>query len=390
MQFAPANTSSQQEPAQQQQQLPDQTYLGGGFHPNGLVSAYPIIGNGYNPIKPAAGLFGMPTGEQGPMGNAGGMGGMGGGSMFGGGPMGPMGPMGGMPPGQFIPNQLSDPFTQGISAGNNMASYASQAAPGAALFHAGMYDPTMNALESSFLGSSANLGRTQLLQAFANAGNTLNLGFNQGQNQLWGGFNQGNQLLDTGMRQGTQMLNHATNQGRLGLQDAFNRIDAQYVNSPFHTSRGRQMDDAANVFAENQMNTGAQLGIQQAGQAGQLGQQQSTLANQLSLQQGSQAEQLANNMAGMGMQFGNNIVNQGANLALERQRMAAQSLPFTFGFPTQVATANQQAAAGMYNLGQQAMYGDTQFPMAVHGQIPQVAPTVVQPPPSSGGRRGKK
>lgn len=384
MRLADPNMSAQQEPAPQG---PDQSMTGGIYQQTGLSSAYPILGGGGNVTKPAAGLYGMPTGQPQPM-AGGGSQGFGGGSASpypGGFPMGG----GGAPPGQFIPNQLSNPFTQGMSAGNNMVGYASQAAPGAGMFQQGLYDPTMNAMESSFLGSAANLGQTSLLQGFANAANTLASGFNQGQNQLWGGFGQGNQMLDTGMRQGTQLLNHATNQGRMGLQDAFNRIDAQYVNSPFHTSRGKQMDDAANEFAENQMNSGTQLGIQQAGQAGQLGQMQSTLANQLALQQGSQADQLANNMAGMGMQFGNNLVNQGASMGLERQKMATQNLPFLFGFPTQVAGANQQAAAGMYNLGQNAMYGDTPFAMSVHGQIPQVAPTVIQPPAGGGGSGGK-
>lgn len=333
--------------------------LGNYLAGHAMLGTHPgWIGGGGGTIKDAAPLFGMPSGAQpaGPSGPGGG-----GGGAIGGG--GTKGGFAGAIPEEFIPRNLSNPFTQGISAVNNAASFAGQALPGAALFQAGLYDPTMNAMESSFMGSAANLGRTQLLQAFANAGNTLG-----------GAFNQGHNMLNTGLAQGTQMLDHATNQGRLGLQDAFNRIDSQYVNNPFHTTRAKQMDDAANIFAENQMNTGMQLGINQT-----------SAALQSALNQQMLGDQLANNMAGMGMQFGNNIVNQGANLALERLRMATQNLPSIFGFPIQAASQNQQATAGLYNLGQNAMYGDTPFAMAVHSQIPQIAPTIVQ-----GGRGGGK
>lgn len=197
----------------------------------------------------------------------------------------------------FLPNILSNPFVGGVNAGQNLASFAGQAAPNAGVFQSQLYTPTLNAFELGSLASGHNLA--------------------------------------------SQTMADATFKGRLGLQDAFNRIDAQYENQPFHSTRGKQMDDAGLQFAQGMFN--------------------------------------------MGNQYGNQTMQTAANLGLQRQQLATQNLPTAFGMPMQLNQGAQQSAAGLYNLAQEGQYGGLNLPMAIHGSIPQIAPTVVQ---GSGG--GKK
>lgn len=176
---------------------------------------------------------------------------------------------------QFMPSVFSDPYLSGMSAAANIGSYASAAVPQAAAFQQGMYSPFLNPMEQAFLGSSAALGR-------------------------------------------------------LGLEDAFNRIDTQYENSPMASGRTRMYSDAANQFAQ---------------QMGQLGSQ----------------------------------------MGLSRQAQAAQMLPTTFGFPLQASQFGQQSAEGLYGMMQHAMTGDLQYPMSFYSGYPLLPPTVMQS--AGGGKR---
>lgn len=121
-------------------------------------------------------------------------------------------------------------------------------------------------------------------------------------------------------------------QGLRGLNQTLNRVEAQFENAPLHGALGPMMMDAANQFATNMMQTGAGMGVQ-------------------------------------------------------RQTTAAQSMPFTFGFPLQASGAAQQSAEGLYNMGTQGMYGDLQYPAALYGQYPFISPTIMQS--ASGGGKGK-
>lgn len=78
-----------------------------------------------------------------------------------------------------------------------------------------------------------------------------------------------------------------------------------------------------------------------------------------------------------------------SQMGLQRQQLATQSMPFSFGFPIQASQASQQAAQGLFGAAQQGMYGDLQFPLAMLGSTPFVNPTVISQPAPSGGGKGK-
>lgn len=168
----------------------------------------------------------------------------------------------------FTPDIFRDPFVSGLNAAANIGSYAAQAVPGASQYQSSLYDPNLNAMEQSFLTAGAN----------------------------------------TGLR---------------GLESAFNQINSQYENTPFHSSRAVQMDDAANVFANNMMSTAGNMGTQ-------------------------------------------------------RQQLATQNLQQAFNTPLAANQYGQQSAAGLYNLFTNAMYGDLQFPTTMYQSYPTQATRYVQ------------
>lgn len=180
---------------------------------------------------------------------------------------------------RFLPPVLLNPFLGGINAAAQLGSYAAQAAPAAGAYQQSLYSPGLNPMEASFLGASGSLG----------------------------------------MR---------------GLESAFNQINAQYENTPFASTRFRQMTDAGN-------------------------------------------------------QFGEQMTQIGAQMAQQRQQLATQNLPFAFGFPLQAAQAGQSSAQGLYNLAQTGVYGDLQFPLSAYQSAPLVPSTIVQPAASGGGGKGK-
>lgn len=83
-------------------------------------------------------------------------------------------------------------------------------------------------------------------------------------------------------------------------------------------------------------------------------------------------------------QTADQLGQQASQMVQQRQGLAAQTLPFTMGFPIQAAQASQQSAEGLFGMGQQAMYGDSQFPLGVFGSNPFASPTVLSQAGSSG------
>lgn len=141
------------------------------------------------------------------------------------------------------------------------------------------------------------------------------------------------QLYGPGLTQMEQsFLGSSAELGMRGLNDTLNRIEGQFENSPMHGSLGGLQMDAANQFAAQMMNTGSQMGMQ-------------------------------------------------------RQGLAAQTMPFTFGFPMQASGFGQQSAEGLYNMMTQAMYGDMSWPAALYGQYPFMSPTIVQQTGGSGRKK---
>lgn len=355
----------------QQGPFPDQTMGGGNaFSPSGMFDgggrpvSGPMQANG-NPFQsPAMSPFGGP-------GTFGGGQTQGGQVSYGGGAPGSGGSIPGSLPqgaGEFLPPILTSPFVDGMSAINNQLGYASAAMPGASAFQQAMYGPYGYANLLGQLGGAGVQGANQFEQSI----------YNQGLNPLEAG------LFETGARLGTQQLNHASDLGqqqlgeaarlgRRGMADAFNRIDSQYENTPMASSRAPQYDEAANLFAQNLMGQGQQLGsnIVNAGQQFGLGSVQSAL------QAGLQRQ-------GIGAQLAGNRQNIGASLAQEGIRGLGQA----FGAPYQAVAAQQQGAAGLLGLGQQGMYGGLNPALGIVGSIPVQAPTYVQG--GGGGGGGKK
>lgn len=167
----------------------------------------------------------------------------------------------------FLPDILRDPYVNAINNAQTMANWAGMAVPGAAAFHADLYNPGMSAMEQAYAGSSAALGSRELAKTH-------------------------------------------------------NRIAGMFENSASHGSLAPAFLDATNQF-------NAQM-------------------NQMIGQMGTQ-----------------------------RQQTAAQMTPFTMGFPIQAGQAGQAGAQGLYDMAQNAMYGDLNFPLAMFGSNPFMAPTVV-------------
>ncbi len=168
----------------------------------------------------------------------------------------------------FTPSIFRDSFVSGINAANQIGSYAAQAVPGAANYQASLYDPNLNAMEQSFLTAGANLGLR-------------------------------------------------------GLESSFNQINSQYENTPFHSSRGVQMDEAANQFSNQMMGTAGNMGTQ-------------------------------------------------------RQQMATNNLQQAFSTPLSSNQFGQQSAAGLYNLFSNAMTGELAFPTTMYQSYPVQADRYIQ------------
>jgi hypothetical protein len=151
----------------------------------------------------------------------------------------------------FMPSILRDPLVSGVNAGTQIGSFASQAVPAAGVFQSQLYNPNLNNMEQNFLGSSSDLGR-------------------------------------------------------MGLADAFNRIDSQYEGAPGNNARDMQYMDAGNQFAAQMMNTGMQAGLQRQQMATQnLGNafQAPLQANQFAQESASNLNNLAQNAMYGDMQY---------------------------------------------------------------------------------------
>jgi hypothetical protein len=125
-----------------------------------------------------------------------------------------------------------------------------------------------------------------------------------------------------------QYLGASAMLGGRQLADMANRIEGQFENSASHGSLAPALFDAANQY-----------------------------------------NQQLNQMAGQ--------------MGTQRQQMAASTLPFTMGFPIQAYQAAQEGAAGLYGMGQNAMYGDLQFPLAMFGSNTFTPASVIAQPNSS-------
>lgn len=121
----------------------------------------------------------------------------------------------------------------------------------------------------------------------------------------------------------TNFLTAGANLGLRGLESAFNQINSQYENTPFAASRGRQLYDAANQFGDQMMQTAGDMGM-------------------------------------------------------KRQALATQNLPTAFGTPLQANQYGQQSAAGLYNLFDNAMYGDLNYPTSLYAGYPVQPDTFLQ------------
>lgn len=129
-----------------------------------------------------------------------------------------------------------------------------------------------------------------------------------------------------------QYLGSSAMLGARQLADAYNRIEGMFENSASHGSLAPALFDATNQF-----------------------------------------NQQLNQMAGQ--------------MGTQRQSMASQLLPFSFGFPIQAYQAAQTGAEGLYGMAQNAMYGDLQFPLAMFGSVPYAPSTTIAQPQASGGKK---
>lgn len=177
---------------------------------------------------------------------------------------------------QLLPDVYRQPFLSGLEAAASTGSHAAQALPGAGDFQAGLYSPTLNPMEQQFMQSSGYLGS-------------------------------------------------------LGLEQALNEIGQEYALDPYNMAKNKSYYDAANQFAAQMMQTGAQLG-------------------------------------------------------LDRMSLATQNLPNVFEFPNKAAGYGQQSAAGLYNAYEQARLGDLKYPFQFWSSYPIQGSDYIQPPAPSGGK----
>jgi hypothetical protein len=176
----------------------------------------------------------------------------------------------------FLPSVFRDPYLGSMNAASQVGTAAGMALPNAAAFQSDLYGPGLTGMEQAFMRSAGD-------------------------------------------------------QGLRGLNQTLNRVEAQFENAPLHGALGAMSMDAANQFATNMMNMGAQMGTQ-------------------------------------------------------RQNTAAGTLGTTFQLPLQAGQQSQEAASGLYNMMTQAMYGDMQYPSAMYSSYPFIAPAISQP---TGGGKGK-
>lgn len=174
----------------------------------------------------------------------------------------------------ILPDIYRQPFRAGMEAAGTTGSYAAAALPGASQFQQGLYSENLNPFESNMLNSSAYLGS-------------------------------------------------------LGLEQVTNKISDEYALDPYNSGKNKAYYDAANQFAGQMMQTGAQMG-------------------------------------------------------LDRMSLATQNLSNVFTFPNQAAQYGQQSAAGLYNAYDQALYGDLKLPYNMWANYPIQGSTYVQP--AAGGK----
>lgn len=239
---------------------------------------------------------------------------------------------------------MGKPGQGGYAAGNNPNNYSQPAGPNAGNYSipGGQPQPTQTAAptmaaaapSSPAMGMNPNAFLPPVFQQPYAAGIQNATGASNWSSQAIpnaAGFQQA--LYGPGMTPMEQtMLSASGSLGQRALIDTQNRIAGMFENNSSHGSLAPAMLNAANQFGE-QMN-------QMAGQMG-----------------------------------------------TQRQGLAAQAMPFTFGFPIQAAQAAQGMADNFYGMANNAMYGDLQFPLAMHGSTSLSAPTVIAQP--SGGGKGK-
>lgn len=109
--------------------------------------------------------------------------------------------------------------------------------------------------------------------------------------------------------------------------------------------------------------------------ARQLGQTHNRIANMF--ENSSSHSNLAPAMFDATNQFNAQLNNMIGQMGTQRQNTAANLLPFTAGFPIQAWQAGMQGSQGMYDMLQNAMYGDLSYPLAVLGSNPVMLPTTV-------------
>lgn len=98
-------------------------------------------------------------------------------------------------PSQFLPGVFSQPYTSGVQAGQNIASFASQALPNISGFQQALFSPNMTPMEGMYAQAATDLGLRGLAQTQANImGQFENSGFHSAMAPLM--MNSANQFSD--------------------------------------------------------------------------------------------------------------------------------------------------------------------------------------------------
>lgn len=98
-------------------------------------------------------------------------------------------------PTQFLPGVFSQPYTSGVQAGQNIASFGSQALPNITGFQQALFSPNMTPMEGQYAQAATDLGLRGLAQTQANImGQFENSGFHSAMAPLL--MNSANQFSD--------------------------------------------------------------------------------------------------------------------------------------------------------------------------------------------------
>lgn len=80
----------------------------------------------------------------------------------------------------------------------------------------------------------------------------------------------------------------------------------------------------------------------------------------------------------------NNLAKNFSQMGLQRQQIGAGLAQFPFQFPLQAADVGAQAAERTFNMANQAMNANLQFPLSIYNQIPTPGPVIA----TGGGQQG--